>query len=62
VIVPIGSLREHLVKEDGVEYEEVGLGEWTVRAVQQGLNVLVAAYLAAIKELKLDIVFQRLTR
>lgn len=58
MVVPIGGLKSHLEAEDGVVYETVGLGEWVDMAVAKGMNVLVAAYLAAVDEMDLEIVFQ----
>lgn len=60
LLVPVDGLRQHLEMEGKREYRELGLEDWVEQAVEQGLNVLIAAYLAAIGELKLDIVFQRL--
>jgi hybrid polyketide synthase/nonribosomal peptide synthetase ACE1 len=58
VVIPIDVLKEYLEKEDAVEYKKVQLGEWIEMAVSEGLNVLVAAYLASVDEMDLDIVFQ----
>ncbi|KAK1839826.1 polyketide synthase peptide synthetase [Colletotrichum chrysophilum] len=62
VVIPVEGLREHLEKEDGVVYKELALSEWTDLAVEDGLNVLIAAYLAAIDEIGLDVVFQDLVK
>ncbi|KAM0323352.1 hypothetical protein ACHAQA_008945 [Verticillium albo-atrum] len=62
VVIPIDGLREHLEKEDKVAYKELGLSEWIDLAVEEGLNVLIAAYLAAIEEMDLDVVFQDLVK
>ncbi|KAK3305955.1 polyketide synthetase [Chaetomium strumarium] len=59
VVVPIQNMREHLEREDGVEYRTVPLGEWIEMAVSEGLNVLVAAYLASVEEMDMEIVFQK---
>ncbi|KAK4164415.1 hypothetical protein QBC43DRAFT_353361 [Cladorrhinum sp. PSN259] len=58
VIIPIEGLRKHLENEDGYEYREIGLGDWVEMAVAEGMNLLVAAYLAAVDEMDLDITFQ----
>ncbi|KAK3996228.1 hypothetical protein QBC44DRAFT_404939 [Cladorrhinum sp. PSN332] len=58
VVIPIEGLRKHLEREEGEAYREVDLGDWVEMAVAEGMNVLVAAYLAAVDEMDLDIVFQ----
>lgn len=62
VTIPIEGLREHLEKEDDLPYRELDLLEWTNLAVEEGLNVLIAAYLAAIDEMNLEVVFQDLVK
>ncbi|KAK7714551.1 NRPS, partial [Diaporthe eres] len=61
LLIPVDGLHRYLEKWDQQDYREIALGEWVEEAVQKGLNVLIAAYLSAIDEFKLDIVFQRLT-
>lgn len=51
---------QYMEKEDQQDYRELVLGQWVEEAVEKGLNVLNAAYLSAIDEFRLDIVFQRL--
>ncbi|KAL2173703.1 polyketide synthetase [Thermothelomyces heterothallicus CBS 202.75] len=58
LVIPIERLQSHLEEEDGVEYRTVPLGEWIEMAVAEGLNVLVAAYLASVDEMDTDIVLQ----
>lgn len=61
VIIPIDQLRQHM-QEDGIEYRELSLSNWTELAVGLEMNVLIAAYLAAIDEMDLDVVFQKLIK
>ncbi|KAL2158315.1 hypothetical protein VTH06DRAFT_4636 [Thermothelomyces fergusii] len=58
LVIPIDRLQSHLEEEDGVPYRAVPLGDWIEMAVAEGLNVLVAAYLASIDETDAEIVFQ----
>lgn len=60
LLIPVDGLHQYLEKEDKQNYRELGLENWVEEAVENGLNVLIAAYLSAIEEFKLDIVFQRL--
>ncbi|KAI1376083.1 putative polyketide synthase [Hypoxylon crocopeplum] len=62
VIIPIENLTEYLEKTDGATYVELPLLEWTEKAVGEGLNVLIAAYLSAVDELDMDLVFQDLVK
>lgn len=60
LLIPVDGLHQYLEKEDKQDYRELVLEQWVEEAVEKGLNVLIAAYLSAIEEFKLDIVFQRL--
>lgn len=60
LLIPVDGLHQYLEKEDQQEYRELVLENWVEEAVEKGLNVLIAAYLSAIEEFKLDIDFQRL--
>ncbi|KAF5131135.1 Polyketide synthase-nonribosomal peptide synthetase [Metarhizium anisopliae] len=62
VIIPIDQLRQHMQEEDGIEYRELSLSHWTELAVGLEMNVLIAAYLAAIDEMDLAVVFQKLIK
>ncbi|KAK9440011.1 polyketide synthase [Metarhizium brunneum] len=62
VIIPIDQIRQHMQEEDGIEYRELSLSDWTELAVGLEMNVLIAAYLAAIDEMDLDVVFQKLIK
>lgn len=61
-VIPIENLIEYLEKTDETKYAELPLAEWTRKAVDEGLNVLIAAYLSAVDELDMDLVFQDLVK
>lgn len=58
VVVPLTRLQQHLQNQDGIPYAASTLAEWTESAVKEGMNVLLAAYLAAVDETATEIVFQ----
>ncbi|KAI1177826.1 putative polyketide synthase [Nemania sp. FL0916] len=61
-IIPVETMKKHMENLDSVPYRTISLADWTELAVAEGLNVLVAAYLASIDELKLDVVFNSLVK
>ncbi|KAI3317853.1 putative polyketide synthase [Xylariaceae sp. AK1471] len=61
-IIPVEALREHMEKLDGAPYQALSLADWTKLAVDEGLSALVAAYLAAINEMNLNVVFKDLIK
>jgi hybrid polyketide synthase/nonribosomal peptide synthetase ACE1 len=61
-IFPVETLKERMEKLDGAPYRALSLADWTKLAVDEGLSALVAAYLVAIDEMKLNVVFQDLVK
>jgi hypothetical protein len=61
-VVPVRGMKGFLEAEDGRVYREVELREWIGMAVEEGLDVLVAEYLAAVDEMGSGFVFQELIK
>lgn len=61
-IIPVDALKDHIEKLDGTLYRVLTLADWTKAIVDEGLNVLVYAYLAAIDDKKLNVVFRKLVK